>query len=195
MPQPRILTFAGSGRKNSWNRALAEAAATMAEANGAKVTRLNLKELNLPIFDEDVEAEQGHSESVLKLKRLMKEHDGFLISCPEYNSSITPLLKNAIDWASRPRDDEKPLECFKGKAIGLLAASPGALGGLRGLVTVRSIFGNIGAFVCPTQFALASAHEAFNDDGTLKNDKQRAAVQGVVNELINLTNALNATRN
>jgi len=190
MAQIKVLAFAGSGRGGSWNGKLVEAAAKMAEAQGASVTRLNLRDLDLPIFDEDLEAEHGHGEGVLKLKKLMKEHDAMLISCPEYNSSITPLLKNAIDWASRPREGEKPLACFKGKAVGLLAASPGALGGLRGLVAVRSIFGNIGSFVCPTQFALGSAHEAFGDDGSLKNEKQRAAVEGVVGELLGLAAGL-----
>lgn len=190
MAEIKVLAFAGSGRRESWNRRLAEAAATLAEAKGASVTRLNLKDLDLPMMDEDYEAEHGHAEGVLKLKKLMKEHDAFLISCPEYNSSITPLLKNAIDWASRPRDDEKQLECFRGKVIGLLAASPGGLGGLRGLVAVRSIFGNIGSFVCPTQFALSQAHEAFNADGSLKDDKHRASAERVVSELLTLATGL-----
>lgn len=190
MSQVKVLAFAGSGRRDSWNGKLIEVGAGIAESKGASVTRLNPRDLNLPLFDEDLEAEVGHSESVLTLKRLLIEHDALLISCPEYNSSITPLLKNTIDWASRPRTDEMPLACFRGKAVGLLAASPGALGGLRGLVTVRSIFSNLGCFVCPTQFALSTAHEAFNADGTLKSEKHKASVDGVVTELLRLAGSL-----
>jgi chromate reductase, NAD(P)H dehydrogenase (quinone) len=108
---------------------------------------------------------------------MMIAHDGLLIASPEYNSSISAALKNAIDWASRPEPNEAPLVAFDGKVAGLMAASPGALGGLRGLVTVRSILGNIKVMVLPDQIAVVKAHEAFNADGTLKDAKQQAAVE------------------
>lgn len=180
MPAPKLIVFAGSARKGSWNKKLAGAAAEMARAAGAEVTLLDLADYPLPIMDEDVEASEGLPENALKLKDLFKAHDGFIVACPEYNSSITPLLKNAIDWVSRPREGEKPLECFRGKVCGLLAASPGALGGLRGLVTVRSILGNIGVHLVPEQFALGGAHEAFGPDGTLSDAKKAEGVRGVV---------------
>jgi chromate reductase len=188
----KVLAFAGSSRRGSYNGMLVEAAALMAEARGAAVTRLNLRDLDLPIFDEDLEQEFGHPENVLTLKRLFIEHDAMLISCPEYNGMITPLLKNAIDWASRPREGEAPLACFKGKTVGLLAASPGALGGMRGLIGMRTLLCQLGCFVCPTQHALPMANQAFNTDGTLKDAKTQAAVERVVEEALRLGSALMA---
>lgn len=130
----------------------------------------------LPVFNQDLEAAQGLPDSAVRLKAELKNHQGFLIACPEYNSSITAALKNAIDWASRPVPDEAPLACFKGKVAAIMSASPGALGGLRGLVHVRAILGNIHVLVLPDQKAIPNAHEAFDDDGLLKDPKQRQAV-------------------
>src|SRR5204863_10208974 len=106
------------------------------------------------------------------------------LSCPEYNSSISGVLKNAIDWVSRPcigpdGKPEKPLECFDGKIAGLTSASPGALGGLRGLFTVRSILSNIKVIVLPEQVSVTKAGEAFNDDGSLKDAKQQANAEAI----------------
>lgn len=175
--KPKILAFAGSGRKDSHNKKLVKIAADAARQAGADVTLLDLKEYPLPVFDQDCEAERGMPENGAKLKKLMVEHDGFLISCPEYNSSITPLLKNLIDWASRSAPNEAPLVAYQGKAAMLMAASPGALGGLRGLVHVRAILGNIGVIVLPDQVAVAKAFEAFQEDGALKDPKQQAAIE------------------
>src|SRR5262249_26647355 len=112
-----------------------------------------------------------------EFKKLMLSHPGLLISAPEYNSSITGVLKNAIDWASRQSPGEKPLACFTSKVAALMSASPGALGGLRGLVTVRSILGNIGVLVLPDQVAVPKAHEAFDENGGLKDPKQRTSIE------------------
>jgi chromate reductase len=173
----KILAFAGSLRRESYNKKLVRVAAVGARAAGAEVTELDLRDLPLPIFDEDLEASEGLPPNARRLKDLMLAHHGFLISAPEYNSSITAVLKNTIDWASRPVSGEPPLACFAGKVASLTAASPGALGGLRGLVTVRSILGNIGVIVMPNQIALPKAHEAFNPDGSLKNPKDQAGVE------------------
>jgi NAD(P)H-dependent FMN reductase len=175
--KPKILAFAGSSRKDSYNKKLIRIAADAARKAGADVTLLDLKDYPLPLFDQDYEAEQGMPENGAKLKKLMVEHDGFLISCPEYNSSITPLLKNVIDWASRSAPNEPALVAYQGKAVALMAASPGALGGLRGLVHVRAILGNIGVIVLPDQVAVPKAFEAFNEDGSLKDPKQQTAVE------------------
>jgi NAD(P)H-dependent FMN reductase len=131
------------------------------------------------LFDQDWEADQGAPDNARKLKKLCVEHRGLLIACPEYNSSLTPLLKNAIDWLSRPAPGEPPLVAFKGKAVALLSASPGALGGLRGLVHVRAILGNIGAIMLPDQIAVGQAAQAFNDDGSLKDAKLHGSVTEV----------------
>ena len=146
---PKILAFAGSTRKESFNKKLIKIAAEAARAAGAEVTLIDLKDFSMPLYDGDLEAEQGIPENGKKLKALMMAHDGFLISAPEYNSSISGVLKNTIDWASRPAPGETPLVCFAGKVVALMSASPGALGGLRGLVTVRSLLSNIRVIVLP----------------------------------------------
>lgn len=126
----------------------------------------------------------------MKLKQLFLEHDGLLISSPEYNSSITPLLKNTIDWVSRPAEGEAPLAAYKDKIAALMAASPGGLGGLRGLVHVRSILSSIGVIVLPDQIAVSRAFEAFDDDGQIKDEKQRARVQGLGESVANMLSKL-----
>lgn len=121
----------------------------------------------------------------------MLEHDGFLISSPEYNSSISGVLKNFIDWTSRQETkDEPPLSCFVGKVAALLSASPGQLGGIRGLVHLRSILGNINVLLLPQQKCISQAHEAFNEDGTLKNDKQQKEVEKIGADLARLITSI-----
>ncbi|MBX7220703.1 MAG: NAD(P)H-dependent oxidoreductase [Blastocatellia bacterium] len=180
MPTPKILAFAGSARTDSVNQKLVQIAAAGAVNAGAEVTVINLRDFPLPIYDGDLEAAEGLPENVKKLKELFLAHDGLLIASPEYNSSISPLLKNVIDWVSRPgAGGEAPLACYHNKVAGLVAASPGALGGLRGLVHVRAILGNIGVTVVPAQVAVGSAFSAFAEAGHLKDEKQQAAVEGI----------------
>lgn len=177
--KPKILAFAGSTRTNSFNKKLVKIAAAGAQAAGAETTFLDLRDLALPIFDEDLEAKDGLPAGARKFKDLLLSHDGLLISSPEYNSSISAVLKNAIDWASRPAPGETPLQCFNGKVAGLMSASPGALGGLRGLVHLRAILGNIRVLVLPDQVAISKAHEAFNPDGSLKDKNQQASIEKI----------------
>lgn len=176
---PQILAFSGSLRAGSYNTLLVKQAAEGALAAGAKVTMLSLRELDLPMFDEDCEAKVTLPAGGKKLKELMRAHDGMLIACPEYNGSISGALKNAIDWASRPEPDQPSLSCFAGKVVGLLSASPGALGGLRGLAHVRAILSHVQSLVLPEQFGLMKAHEAFDAQGGLKDEKSRAAARAV----------------
>lgn len=176
---PRILAFSGSLRRGSWNSRLVRAASEGARKAGADVTVIELRDLPLPIYDEDLEASAGLHTNALKLKELFRTHQGLLIASPEYNSSISAALKNVIDWVSRPEPNQPPLSSFNGKVAGLLSASPGALGGLRGLVHLRAILGNINVLVHPNQFALGKCHEAFNDDGTLKDPKTAAMAESV----------------
>ena len=175
--RPRILAFAGSTRRDSFNKKLVSIAARGARAAGAEVALIDLKDFPLPLFDQDLEAGQGMPENGKKLQQLFIDHDGLLIASPEYNSSITAVLKNAIDWVSRPAPGEPSLVAFRGKVATLMSASPGALGGLRGLVHVRSILGNLGVIVLPDQVAVARAHEAFRPDGSLLDPKQQAGIE------------------
>src|SRR5262249_36019959 len=156
---PRIPAFAGSPRRDSFNKKPGPIAAKRAREAGAEVALIALKDFPLPLFDQDLEAEQGMPENGKKLKQLFIDHDGLLIAAPEYNSSITAVLKNAIDWVSRPAPGEPSLVAFRGKVATLMSASPGALRGLRGPVHVRSILGNIGGIVLPGQLAGRKASE------------------------------------
>jgi NAD(P)H-dependent FMN reductase len=181
--QPKILAFAGSTRRESWNKKLIRVAAKGAEDAGAAVTLVDLADFPMPMYDGDLEVQKGIPEKGREFKKLLREHHGFLMSCPEYNSSVSGVLKNAIDWASRREGDEKPLECFRGKLVCLMSASPGRLGGLRGLVHVRAILGNIGCIVLPNQVAVPSANEAFDADGGLRDESRREQVEKLGSEL------------
>jgi NAD(P)H-dependent FMN reductase len=177
MTAPKILAFAGSTRKDSYNKQLIRIAVQGARAAAAEVTLIDLKDFPLPLFDQDLEMARGMPEPAQQLKKLMINHDGFLIASPEYNSSITAVLKNAIDWVSRPALEEPPLVAFTGKVASLMSASPGNLGGLRGLVHLRAILGNIGVLVLPDQIAVPKAFEAFNPDGSLRDPKQQTGIE------------------
>lgn len=192
MTTPKILAFAGSARTDSFNKKLVRIAAEGAKAAGAEVTYLDLRDLPIPLFDEDLEAAEGLPQNVLTLKSMMRANHGFLIACPEYNSSITPLLKNAIDWASRPEPNEPPLglTCFRDKVAVIMSTSPGGLGGLRGLMHVRSILSSIGVLVLPDQQAIPNAYQAFDENGNLKDEKQRTNVYNLGSKLATLLGKL-----
>ena len=192
MSKPRILAFAGSSRSDSVNKKVVHLAAAAAERAGADVTVLDLADYPLPIYDGDLEAKDGLPENVLKLKQLFLAHDGLMISSPEYNSSITPLLKNTIDWVSRPVEGEGRLAAYQNKAAVLMAASPGALGGLRGLVHLRAILQNIGVIVLPDQRALGDAMDAFDYRGQLNDEKQQAAIEALGKRLAEFLKKLSA---
>ncbi len=190
MSAAKILAFSGSARKESYNQTLIQIAARGARDSGAEVSVINLNDFPMPLFNQDLEAEQGPPENATKIKQLFINHDALLISSPEYNSSITPLLKNTIDWVSRPAEGEAPLIAYQGKVAGLMAASPGALGGLRGLVHLRSILGNIGVTVLPKQIAISKAYEAFDDQGNLKDAKQQHAILDIGAEVASVASKL-----
>jgi NAD(P)H-dependent FMN reductase len=182
---PKILAFAGSTRKESFNKRLVKVAAEAARSMGAEVTYVDLRDIPMPLYDGDLEAEQGLPENAKKFKAMLMAHDGFLLSAPEYNSSITGVLKNTIDWASRPATpDEAAFAGFAGKVVALMSASPGALGGLRSLVTVRSLLSNMRVIVLPEQVAVPKAHEAFGPDGKLKDAKQQVSIEGLARNLV-----------
>ena len=188
---PRILAFAGSLRVGSFNKKLLKIAIDGARDAGAEVTHLDLLDLPLPILNQDDEDAHGLPENAKTLKKHFIEHHGFLIASPEYNSSISGVLKNAIDWASRTETEDEPsLVAYKGKTCALISASPGALGGLRALVHVRSILGNIGVFVLPDQVSVPKANEAFNADGSLIDARKQKSVRSLAGKLVEVTRKL-----
>jgi len=188
---PKILAFAGSTRTASWNKKLIAVGAESARRAGMDVTLIDLRDYPMALYDGDLEAGQGVPASARALKQLMVEHDGLLIASPEYNSSISAVLKNAIDWVSRPQQSD-PTSAYRGKVVSLLAASPGNLGGIRGLFAVRQILSVLGCIVLPTQFGLARASDAFEEGGGLRDAAHQKMVDAVVAELGDVLTRLRA---
>ncbi len=186
----KILAFAGSTRTNSYNKMLVRNAAQISEQQGATVTLLDLRDYPMPLYDGDLETNSGIPACALELRNLMKENHGILLSCPEYNSAISAVLKNAIDWISRPLPGDPPLVAFSGKTAALLAASPGALGGIRTLASVRSILTNLGMIVIPKQYTHGNSKDSFDADGNLINESAQNRVSAVVKQLMQITSGL-----
>lgn len=157
----KLLAFAGSVRQESFNRKALDYAVAGARDAGAEVTLIDLKQFALPLFDQDWESANGLPENAVRLKQLFIEHQGLLLACPEYNSSITPLLKNTLDWVSRAWQGQSGLIPYQNKLAGLVSASAGGLGGLRGLRHVREILTTLGVLVIPRQQAVSNADKVF----------------------------------
>ena len=183
----KLLVFAGSTRQQSFNRQLAGNAVDVARHAGADVTHIELADFDIPLYNADLEA-QGTPADVIRLKQLMFDHPAWIICSPEYNGSYTALLKNTIDWASSPvknhPDWSDGTKSFAGKVVGLLSASPGALGGLRSLSHLNPLLVNLQCWVAPQQFALSNARQAFNDQGQLMDSNHRQRVQAVVDQVL-----------
>jgi len=182
-----LLVFAGSTREQSWNRKLAGTIGAMASAEGAQVTRLELADFDVPLYNADLEA-KGTPRDVIRLKEIFHAHPAWIICSPEYNGSYTGLLKNTIDWVSSPVKGDptwssgtKP---FVGKVVGLLSASPGALGGVRSLSHLAPLLMNLQTWVAPRQLAIPRATEAFDPDGRLSSEAHRTAVHGVIEQVL-----------
>ena len=185
--QSKLLIFAGSTRQASFNRKLAHVAANQARTAGAEITLIELADFDIPIYNADLEA-KGTSPDVMKLKQIMFDHPAWIICSPEYNGSYTALLKNTIDWASSPVKGDPAwshgTEPFEGKVVGLLSASPGALGGLRSLSHLNPLLLNLKCWIAPQQFALGNAGQAFDSHGVLQGEVQRKGVQAVVDQVL-----------
>lgn len=181
----RLLFLAGSARQASINKRLAKLGADIAHANGIAATFADLGDYPMPLYDGDLEASDGQPENAAKLKALMEVHHGVFIAAPEYNASIAPLLKNTLDWVSRVRPEgEVPLAVFKSRVFALASASPGAFGGIRGLMAVRHTLElGLGALVLPEQFAVVRAGDAFGDDGHLKDKTQMEQLKSLIQKL------------
>jgi chromate reductase len=191
---PKLLIFAGSTRLASFNRKLAHAAAGLARAAGADVTHIELSDFDIPMYNADLEA-RGTPADVMKLKQILFEHPAWIICSPEYNGSYTALLKNTVDWVSSPvKGDpawQEGFKSFSGKVVGMLSASPGALGGLRSQSHLAPLLLNAQCWVAPRAFALGHAGDAFDAQGELINDKHRSSVQAVITQVLDASRRLN----
>ncbi len=181
----RLLFFAGSTRDGSFNRKLAALGHHIAEANGIEAVLVDLKDYPMPLYNADLEAEEGPPERARAFKALLEEYGGVFIASPEYNSSVTPLLKNTLDWVTRVRaKGESGLEVFKSRVFAISGASPGYYGAMRSLLHLRQILEvGMGATVIPQQIALPRAMDAFEEDGSLKDKAQQSLCKSVVEAL------------
>ena len=192
----RILVFAGSARRDSLNKKLAREAARFAREAGAEATFVDLDDYPIPLYHGDLEAAEGMPENARRLREVFLSHDALLVASPENNSSVTALLKNTIDWLSRDlgegRGDESGLAPWRGKVAGLMAASPGAFGGVRGLPHLRQVLATLGVTVLGTQVAVPRAHEAFGDDGRLADERVAKSVRALAEAVARAAGKLHA---
>ena len=188
MQTPKILVFAGSIRSGSYNARLAALAAKALTEAEADVTLISLADYPMPLYDGNLEAASGPPENAFKLKRLMGLQHGVFIASPEYNASITPLLKNTLDWVSRVREGkERPLAAYKGRAFALGAASNGTYGGMRSLMALRQVLElGCGALVIPEQVAVREAASAFDEEDNLKDERTAGLLKALVQRLVEL---------
>lgn len=179
----KVVVFSGSLKQSSYNQTLAKIAADIAASKGAEVTVFSLREFPLPLFNEDIESEINPT--LNDVRAIISQADALIISSPEYNGSLTPALKNTIDWVSRPADNYLPK--FGNQKALIISASPGGLGGLRGLNHLRDILTNLGTFVLPNQLAVPRAYEAFSEDGALKDSVTFDKLEFAIDQLLALT--------
>lgn len=176
----KILIIPGSFRKGSVNTKLANTIGRQVEADGANATVISLADYPMPLYDGDLEAEKGIPENAKKLATLMNAHQGVVFVCPEFNASITPLLKNTMDWLSRDIG-RKP---YADRVFALASCSPGGLGGIRGLSHMRDVLVNVGGETLVTQLCVGPAASSFDDDGNLTNDRHIGLLQKMSETLI-----------
>lgn len=182
-----VLAFSGSTRKDSANKKLVNVAASLARQMSASVTTISLDDYPIPFYDADLETKNGMPENVKKIRQMMIQSDVIFIASPEYNGSVSALLKNIIDWASRNENGGSSRDAFRGKRFLIMSASPGASGGARGLKHLREVVENIGGTVLKDQFSLPDAYNAFDDAGDLKNSIDKTRLRELIKSSLNLS--------
>lgn len=175
-----VLAFAGSTREDSLNKKLVTEAADLAEQAGAHIIVIDLRDYPIPLYDGDLDEKEGIPANAKLLRQLMIQSQVILISSPDYNGSVSAVLKNAIDWATRSEANGPSREAFKGKKFALMSASPSASGGAKGLTHLRDIIQNIGGTVIPKQVTIPKAYDAFDEQGRLKDQKLQTELQELI---------------
>lgn len=190
----KIVFFSGSIRQGSYNTALARYAYALAAQHAdVEAVYIDLADYDMPLMNEDIE-KAGKPEKAAAFKKIIQDADAMFITTPEYNGFFSPLLKNAIDWASRPHTDTSTYSndrpTFDGKVAAIAAASPGAMGGIRALPHLRTLLSGIGVHVVPTQTSVGAGAQAFDDQGQMTDERQRGMIESEVIQLIQTTQAL-----
>ena len=190
----RILVFAGSARRDSFNKKLARVAAEYARAAGGEVTLIDLYDYPMPIYHGDPEAAEGMPENARKLREIFLANDALLIASPENNSSVSSLLKNTLDWLSRDIGDGKGtnsgLAPYRGKVAAMLGASPGAFGTVRAMPHLRQILSVLGVTVLGNQVPVPRADKAFDASGALIEERVALSVKNLASALVEVTRKL-----
>lgn len=179
----KVLAFAGSTRKDSWNKKLVAQAAKAAQKAGLEVTLIDLADYRAPVFDEDLEAADGAPESMKSFQALVQSHDALIISTPEYNGAVPATLVNTFHWMSRPIPGVGPHGAYFGKPAAIMATSPGKLGGIRVLPRLRDMLGDLGIACVSGVVSVPTAHEAFDADGALKAEASNEQLDALIARL------------
>ncbi len=184
----QLLVFCGSSRTESFNLKLAVRLASIAEQQGAEVSLINLVDFDIPIYNGDLEDAKGLPHDAKRLKTLLRENTGLVITCPEYNGFMTPLLVNTIDWCTRSEDSSVDLSGFADKTVLIASASPGPGGGSRANTHLRTMLSGIWAIVFPQTLTVPSAFNAFDDRGEFLDDSMKKRAQRLIEKFIQFTN-------
>lgn len=182
--ETKILAFSGSLRRDSLNQKLVNSAASVARQMGANVKIIYLSDYEMPFYNADLEEQKGQPENVKRLRQLMLQSDGFIIASPEYNHSVSGVLKNTLDWASRDTAGKPSREAFKDKKFAIMSVSPGSGGGVRGLEHLRAIIEDIGGIVLKQQVAVPNGYQAFDEQGNLKDPELKLQLKQQIERLL-----------
>lgn len=183
MAEMKVLAFSGSTRADSFNKKLVLESAEIARKMGATVTVIDLKDYPIPLYDADLETKQGMPSQAKRLRQLMVGSDAIIIASPEYNASISAVLKNVLDWTSRNDGNYSP-DAYEGKKFAIMSASPGKGGGARGLVHLRAIIEAIGGDVIQKQVSVPNANKAFDAKGKLESASLKQELQQEIQQLL-----------
>lgn len=186
--ETKVLVFSGSTREDSFNKKLSEEAAAVAKKMGATVTVLDLRDYSMPFYDGDIEAQKGMPEQAKQLRHLMMQSNAMIIATPEYNGSVSAVLKNALDWASRNEQGQPSRDAFKGKRFALMSASPGKSGGSQALEHLKVIIQYAGGEVIDPQISISDAYQAFTAEGSLKNPEMKEKLNREIQQLLKPSN-------
>ena len=185
--KPKVLAFAGSLREKSFNKRIVKVVAEGARKAGAEVTYVDLKDYPMPIYSADLQETQGFPPIAAAFQKLLLEHDGLLISSPEYNASLPSVLKNVIDWTSRANGDIKLAECYKGKIAAIMTASPGAFGGIRCLAHLRDVLTILLVNTLPSEIAVAKIAAMFDGDSDeMTDDNMKGILEDLGKSLVDM---------
>ena len=183
----KILAFAGSLRKNSYNKRVLNVAVEGAKKAGGNVTVIDLADYPMAIYNADDHEANGLDPNGLRFQDILKDHDGLLVASPEYNASLPGGLKNVIDWASRKSEKFAMGEVFKGKTAAMITASPGSFGGIRCLSHLRGVLSILGVNVLPSEIAVTFAADKFDGDGTeMMDEKMKHILESLGSDLVEM---------